>query len=326
MSKLIFGCGYLGQRVAERWRDAGQEVFVVTRSADRAGRLAGEGFRPIVADILRPASLANLPTVETVLFAVGFDRSSGASIREVYAGGLRSVLDVLPRDTDRIIYTSSTGVYGQMHDEWVDEDSLCEPHREGGKACLEAEQVLATHPLAPHGVTLRLAGLYGPGRIPNADEIRNYKPIAASEQGYINLIHVDDAVEAVLAAAERAIAPRTYLVADGHPVPRRDYYDELAWRLGAPRPIFAPPAADSPQALRAGSSKRARNARMLVELGIKLRYPSYREGLAAIVASQQVDSRDRASVPLAHHEQEAQDQHQGPHPDSNDNTLPGTAQ
>ena len=284
MSKLIFGCGYLGRRVAERWRDAGQEVFVVTRRADRAGRLAAEGFQPIVADILRPESLANLPTVETVLFAVGFDRSSGASIRDVYAGGLRSVLDVLPRDTGKIIYTSSTGVYGQTHDEWVDEDSPCEPNRDGGKACLEAEQTLARHPLGQRGVTLRLAGLYGPGRIPNADEIRNNKPIAASEQGYINLIHIDDAGEAVLAAAERAITPRTYVVADGVPVPRRDYHDELARLLGAPPPVFAPPAADSPRALRAGSSKRARNARMLIELDIKIRYPSYRDGLAAIVA------------------------------------------
>jgi nucleoside-diphosphate-sugar epimerase len=293
MSKLIFGCGYLGQRVAERWRDAGHEVFVVTRNADRASHLAAQGFRPIVADVLQPASLANLPTVETVLFAVGFDRSSGASIREVYAGGLRSVLDALPRDTGRIIYTSSTGVYGQTHDEWVDEDSPCEPNRDGGKACLEAEQVLATHPLAPHGVTLRLAGLYGPGRIPNSDEIRVNEPIAAPEQGYLNLIHIDDAVEAILAAAERAIAPRTFVVADGHPVARRDYYEELARLLGTPPPVFAPPAVDSPRALRAASSKRARNARMLVELGIKLRYPSYREGLAAIVAAQRADRARR---------------------------------
>jgi nucleoside-diphosphate-sugar epimerase len=289
MSKLTFGCGYLGQRVARRWQEAGHEVFAVTRSADRARALSEKRFRPIVADVLQPASLVNLPAAESVLVAIGFDRSSGKSIREVYADGMRSILDALPRGTGKIIYTSSTGVYGQSQGEWVDEDSPCQPGREGGRACLEAERLLAAHPLGARGVILRLAGLYGPGRVPNIDEIRRNEPIAAPEQGWINLLHVDDAVQAVLAADERAPTPRTYVVADGNPVARRDYYQELARLLRAPPPVFASPAPDSPRAQRAASSKRACNARMINELGIRLRYPSYREGLAAILAAPQTE-------------------------------------
>ena len=96
MSKLIFGCGYLGRRVARRWRDAGHEVFVVTRSAERAKEFSHSGYRPIVADVLRPASLMNLPLVETILYAVGHDRAAGHSIRDVFVGGLQAVLDALP--------------------------------------------------------------------------------------------------------------------------------------------------------------------------------------------------------------------------------------
>src|SRR5262245_7874147 len=92
MLKLVFGCGYLGRRVSRLWREAGEEVAVVTRSPSHGETLAAEGFQAIVADVTDPASLAGLPAAETVLYAVGFDRSAGKSIAEVYAGGLRNVL------------------------------------------------------------------------------------------------------------------------------------------------------------------------------------------------------------------------------------------
>jgi nucleoside-diphosphate-sugar epimerase len=286
MSKLIFGCGYLGQRVARRWRDAGHEVFVVTRRAERAPKLAGEGFRPIVADVVRPAGLAGLPAAQTVLYAVGHDRAAGATIHEVYAGGLQAVLDRLPDETEKIIYISSTGVYGQSGGETVDEDSATVPKREGGRASLAAERVLAAHRLGGRGIVLRMAGLYGPGRIPLADDIRRGRPIAAPRLGLLNLIHVDDAAGIVLAADARAAPPRAYVVSDGHPVERGEYYAELARLLGAPEPAFAAAADDSPAGRRAAADKRASNARMLRELGVRLQYPSYRQALAAIVAAE----------------------------------------
>jgi len=290
MSKLIFGCGYLGGRVARLWRQAGHEVFVVTRSSDRAGDLAAEGFRPIVADVLRPETLVNLPAAKTVLYAIGYDRGyvgvNGASMHEVYVDGLRAVLSTLPPATGRFIYISSTGVYGQSQGETVDENSPCEPTREGGRACFAAEALLAADRLGSRSIVLRMAGLYGPGRIPNVAEIRSGRPLAVPESGCLNLIHVDDAAAVVLAAEERAKPPRTYLVSDGQPVERREYYTELARLQGVEVPEFVSPPGDNPAAIRATADKRAKNARMVAELAVPLNYPSYREGLSAILAAE----------------------------------------
>lgn len=286
MAKLIFGCGYLGQRVARRWRDAGCDVFVATRSDDKAERFRVDGYRPIVADLMQPASLADLPVAETVLYAVGYDPASAVSRHALYVDGLKHVLAALPPDIGKFIYVSSTGVYGQTNGEWVDEQSPCQPVREGGQACLAAERALAAHSVGASAIVLRMAGLYGPGRIPNATAIRRGEPIAAASTGHLNLIHVDDAAGIVLAAEERARPPRTYVVSDGHPVERREYYEELARQLAADAPRFVAPAADAPAAQRAAASKRINNARLMAELGVSLAYPSFREGLAAIVASE----------------------------------------
>lgn len=283
--KLVVGCGYLGHRVAERWLAAGDTVFAVTRSSQRASQFQRAGLAPIVADVRDPRSLAGrLPTADTVLWAVGFDARAGGSIEQVYVEGLRNVLGALPAETRRIVYISSTGVYGDAAGQWIDEDTPCRPRRAGGIASLAAEGVLAEHPLGPRSVVLRLAGLYGPGRVPRLDALRAGEPIPAPECGFLNLIHVLDAVEVVLAAERDAPPPRTYLVSDGQPVVRREYYEALARLVGAPPPRFAAPAADSPAAERAASDKRISNARMRAELRVELKYPSFREGLAQIVA------------------------------------------
>jgi nucleoside-diphosphate-sugar epimerase len=291
MAKLIFGCGYLGRRVARQWLQAGHEVYAATRSLARAKEFAEQGLRPIVADLGKPDSLAELPCCETVLFAVGFDRASGQSIEEVYVGGLARALAALSSGCGRIIYISSTGVYSQDNGGWVNEDSPAEPRRAGGRACLAAEKLLAGHPLGGRAVVLRLAGLYGPGRIPRRDDVAAGRPLAAPSEGYLNLIHVDDAAATVLAAEQCQTLPRLFVVSDGRPVVRGEYFAELARLLSAPAPRFAPAAADSPAAERAGSDKRIDPARAMAELGVRLRYPSYREGLAAIVGEESRENK-----------------------------------
>jgi nucleoside-diphosphate-sugar epimerase len=285
MSKLIFGCGYLGSRAARRWREAGEEVFVVTRSPERAEAFEAEDYRPLVADVTEPRSLRGLPEAKTVLFAVGLDRSSGKTLDEVYVRGLANVLAALPKSVERVIYVSSTGVYGPHGGGWVDEATPCEPLREGGRASLAAEERLRADRLGERAIVLRMAGLYGPDRIPLAEKLRAGAPIPAPAEGYLNQIHLEDAVEVVLAAERRARPPRVYCVSDGHPPARREYYAELARLLNAPPPRFVTPDADSPAARRAAADKRVSNRRLLDELKPRLRYPTFRAGLAAIVAS-----------------------------------------
>jgi len=288
MSNLILGCGYLGSRVGRLWRASGEQVHVVTRKIERAREFERAGYLPIVADVTRPESLAGLPAVDCVLFAVGFDRASGATLEQVYVAGLQAVLDALPGGTKRFVYVSSTGVYGQQSGELVDEDSPCEPDRAGGRASLAAERLLANHALGARSIVLRMAGLYGPGRIPNADAIRRGEPLAVPVEGYLNLIHVEDAARIVVLAAEKAQPPRTYIVSDNHPVVRGDYYRELARLLNAPEPRFVVADRDSAVAQRASASKRVSSDRLLRELELPLLYPDYRAGLAAIVR----DERD----------------------------------
>lgn len=282
MAKLVLGCGYLGMRVAQRWKQQAADVYVLTRSAERAQKLAGSGLIPVVGDVTLDDPWPVLPEVDTVLFAIGFDRSSGKRIHEVYVDGLRRTLERLSRQIHQFIYISSTGVFGQTAGEVVTEQSPCHPNREGGRACWEAEQLLAAHPLGRRSVVLRLAGIYGPGRIPKLDEVRAGRPVVADPDACLNLIHVDDAVEVVLQAETRAVPPALYLVSDGHPVRRRDFYEYLAQLVGAPRPTFETVAGGDENA-RGGGDKRVDPSRMLQELQPLLNYPTFREGLAQIV-------------------------------------------
>ena len=290
MAKLIFGCGYLGSRVADLWRAAGDEVYAVTRSAQRAASFASAGLKPIVADLTAASELPIPQEVRTVLFAVGYDRAGGPSIGEVYVGGLERALAALPASIRRFVYISSTGVYGHVTGSEVDESSPCHPTREGGRACLAAEQLLRASRFADKAIILRLAGIYGPGRIPRSQDLLAGRPIDAPAAGWLNLIHVEDAAGIVLLAERHAQLPRLYVVSDGQPVQRGDYYRELGRLVNAPPPQFVEPPPASPAAERAASDKRVNPRLMMTELSPTLRYPSYREGLAAIVCSQEDQS------------------------------------
>jgi nucleoside-diphosphate-sugar epimerase len=287
MKRLIFGCGYLGMRLARLWQAQGDQVICVTRSADRARQLAAAGFGTLVAEVTDPATLVNLPACDTALFAVGYDRTQSLPIETVYVQGLQNVLAALPANTGRIIYISSTGVYGHADGDWVDETTPCHPARDGGKACLAAEQELLASDRPAQKIILRLAGIYGPDRIPRRAEAQAQKPIPGLPDGYINLIHVDDAAAiAVQVAAQPwgnwADSP-IFNVTDGHPVVRREYHRYLSELFGASAPTFVPPAADS-TTQRGGSNKRVSNRRLQSALSPRFRYPDFREGLRASIA------------------------------------------
>jgi len=289
-TRLIFGCGYLGSRAAALWQQAGDTVYAVSRSSDRAAEFQRRGWMPVVADVLQPETLAGLPAADTVLFAVARGRGATNSIEQLYAEGLRNVLAALSPATQRVIYISSTGVYAQDDGGWVDEASATEPNREGGRASLAAEQVLAEDARGPRSLVLRMAGLYGPGRIPRRDDLLSGQALADPGMGWLNLIHIEDAARVVVAAAD---TPLTGIVnvSDGQPVLRRDYLREIARLLGLPAPDFAH-ATQGTETGRRASSKRVRNERMQREMGITLDYPDYRAGLAAIL-------RDDVSKPEA---------------------------
>lgn len=286
MGKLIVGCGYLGLRVATAWIAAGNRVAALTRSAERAKQFANAGIQPIVGDICRPETLKSLPTAETVLFAVGYDRSSGYSQQAVYVDGLKNVLDCVASRTNRLIYISSSSVYGQSAGEWVDETSECQPVQPGGQCCLAAEKLVWTYfpdsnsqPVGDRSANvLRLSGIYGPGRLlSRVESLRAGEPLTGRGDAWLNLIHVDDGVRAVLAAERLGQPGQTYLISDNLPIQRAEYYGQLAALCGAPAPRFNPEVAASRGS--GGINKRCRNQRMTDVLKVDLQYPTINEGL-----------------------------------------------
>jgi nucleoside-diphosphate-sugar epimerase len=266
---LVIGCGYLGRRVAAAWRERGRTVYALTRG--RVAELAAAGCVPVIGDVTNPSGLKHLPHVETVLYAVGRDRAAGASMRDVYVTGLSNVLAALPPPA-KFLYVSSSSVYGQTGGEWVTEESPTEPAEESGRVVLEAERTLRTH--FPSAVILRFAGIYGRGRLLREREIRTGTPLVGDADKWLNLIHVDDGVRAVLAAEARAAPGETYNVSDGEPVTRRDFYTELARILGVPPARFIP----GPNA-RGETHRRVSNAKAREQLGFVPQFPNYRFGL-----------------------------------------------
>lgn len=287
MRRLIIGCGYLGRRVAARWIAGGDEVFALTRFEQNAAALRELGLSPILGDVTDAVSLQTLPDCDTVLHAVGFDRAASASKREVYVDGLSNVLDQLAGRCRRFIQISSTSVYGQQDGEWVDEDAPAESSTESGEICIAAERLVLNRfsgdATSGQGTVLRLSGIYGPDRLlSRIDALKNAQPLPGPEAGWLNLIHVDDAVETVVTCAEVQSLDSVYLVSDDRPILRGEYYRLLAKLVGAPEPIFDPHTVARHSR---GINKRCRNRKLRNQLGVQLQYADIESGLANAVNS-----------------------------------------
>ena len=204
---LVFGCGHLGRQVAELAIEAGDTVYATTRDDTKRSSLENSGVQPLTCDWNDPRTLRCLPSVDRVLVAVAYDPRGGVDRHTAMVGGLSHLLIALQKTQNGgvpdLCYLSTTGVYHQTGGVWVDEASPTQPRREGGKAHLRAESLLHRR-LGNQGYQiLRLAGLYGPGRVPRVADVVDVvagRPIASPAEGYLNLIHVADAAATVMAA------------------------------------------------------------------------------------------------------------------------------
>lgn len=286
MRRLIIGCGYLGRRVAQRWLDAGDDVCALTRSEANTAAFRELGIESLIGDVTQADSLNTLPECDTVLHAVGFDRSATPSKREVYVDGLRNVLDRVAGRCGRFLHISSTSVYGQEDGELVDEDSPCEPQHESGQICLDAERLVseaAARCDLPAATILRLSGIYGPQRLlARIEAIHEKQPLPGNPDAWLNLIHVDDAAAAVVAAADSAPGQvGLLLVSDDQPIRRRTYYETLARLLNVDEVRFDE---DAPARHTRGRGKRCCNRRLREQPGLTLQYPTIETGLPQALA------------------------------------------
>jgi nucleoside-diphosphate-sugar epimerase len=281
MQKLIIGCGYLGGRVADIWIAQGHQVHALTRSSERAIEFSRRGITPIIGDLCDLASLPDLPAVETILFAVGYEKASGRSRQQVQLAGLQNVLARVT-SANRLVYISSSSVYGQSAGEWVDETSDCRPVQPGGISCLETERwLMSAIPESPNVAqanVLRLSGIYGPDRLlSRIESLRSGDTLSGSGTEWLNLIHVDDAAAAVIACELHGRPNQAYLVSDDRPISRADYYGLLASLVGAPPPRFDP--GSNPSRGSGGLNKKCCNKRLRDELQVTLQFPTITAGL-----------------------------------------------
>jgi nucleoside-diphosphate-sugar epimerase len=335
--RLIVGCGYVGSRVASCWLANGDRVLAITRTEERAVELRAAGIEPIVWNWLSQPLPTELPPVPlaTLLIAVSHSPPPGQLPETAHAVGLENLwrwvqsqeIAVSPcgiqRDMPRWIYLSTTGVFAPTGSatreaDWVDESSAVGPVRPGSIAALGGEDWINKSICAANRVILRPAGIYGPDRVPRWQAIRDQKPLEVDPASYLNLIHVDDLVAAILAVADHPAPSDLYCVSDGNSPTRKEYYEWISHSMGLPLPVFVPsgeqpnresPNRESPNresptktatgepmirmqdgaslqnrpVSRSDSNKRVSNQKLLAELNLQLRYPTFRQGLHSLI-------------------------------------------
>ena len=278
---LSLGHGYSAEALSARLIGEGWTVIGTTRSQDKADRIRATGVEPVRWPPEDPAALLSRAT--HLLVSIGPDREGDPALRHM-GEAIRRAAPTLAWAG----YLSTTGVYGDRQGGWVDEDDECRPSTRRGQWRLDAERAWAAIPgLALH--IFRLAGIYGPGRGPFA-KVRAGTARRIVKPGQVfSRIHVDDIAEVLLASIRRPAPGRVYNVCDDEAAPPEDVIAHAARLLGVePPPVQDYATAEMTEMARSfyAESKRVSNRRIREELGVVLRYPTYREGLAALLEAE----------------------------------------
>ena len=266
MRIFIIGCGYVGLPLGKALAEMGHEVHGVRRT-----NFTAEDITPHAIDITAAGAFDAVPRdFDWVINTVSSARGDAETHRAVFVDGTKNLLEWLGDSPARVLFTSSTSVYPQTDGAWVDETSPA-----NGPVLREAEELFLNAPQA--ATVLRVAGIYGPER---GYLFRQFlKGEAVLTEGgarWINMIHRDDVVDAILAAMK--CEPNIYNVADDEPVTQRGFFEWLAQRLSKPMP----PEGERVSRKRVATSKRVRNAK-LKAAGWELRFPTFREGYENLI-------------------------------------------
>jgi nucleoside-diphosphate-sugar epimerase len=286
----ILGCGYVGCELGSRLIESGHDVWGVRRSAEGLETVAEAGIEPIEADITDPDALEAVPDVDWLVFAASAGGRESAAARMTYVEGLRTVVETFggrENPPERLVYTGSTGVYGDFDGAWVDEETAIDPGTERQAILLEAERI-AIEESAEQGIAgtvARFGGLYGPGRY----RVERYLdgPVTG---GYLNLTHRADGAGGVAFLLEEGHAAGEVVdVVDDEPVWKHDLADWFAAECGVEPPekrtveerLADEDLTDAARA-RIRADKRCSNEK-LRGLGYECVYPTYREGYRSAV-------------------------------------------
>jgi len=280
-SALIVGYGDIGQRVAKLGLDAGCEVSALVRSPRAMGQVVA-----VAGDLDEAASLHELAAAPaSVLFHFAPPSSQGeCDIRTTH---LLAALDRAP--PARMVYISTSGVYGDCAGAWVDESRPVNPGNARSRRRVDAERQLrafAARHLIPL-LILRVPGIYGAGRYPLQRLQRGEPVVCPDDAPWSNRIHADDLAAIAWLAAQPGAPPGIYNASDDMPSSMTDYFFQLAAAFRLPRP----PCVSLDEARRSFSpgmleylneSRRLDNRRMKEVLGVRLCYPTLAQSLASV--------------------------------------------
>lgn len=277
-SLLIAGCGDVGGRLAQRMLQAGWTVYGLRRQV----AALPAGVLPVTGDLQQSACPPDWPTtpLDYLVYTAAASQHDEAGYRAAYVEGLRHVLDWLAQQGQkprRLLFVSSSGVYGQRDGEWIDETSPAEAQGFSAQVMLEAERLALASGIP--ATRVRLTGIYGPGREWLLKQVRMGYRVVSEPPLYANRIHVDDCAgllaHLLAADASGAALADCYIGVDDAPAPLHEVVGWLRERLGVT-------GWAEESTVRRSGSKRCSNARARA-LGWAPRYPSYREGYAAIL-------------------------------------------
>jgi nucleoside-diphosphate-sugar epimerase len=286
---LSLGHGFSSDALARLLLPLGWRIIGTTRKPDKAAAMAAQGVEPLIwpgAD-LAPALAAATHLLTSVAPDEGGDPVLAAHGAQIAAAG----------HLKWVGYLSTTGVYGHHGGDWVDESAPLNPATSRGAARVlaEAEWTSLCHDAGLPLHIFRLAGIYGPGRGP-FEKVRNGTARRIIKPGQVfSRIHVDDIAQVLAASIARPNPGAIYNVCDNDPAPPEDVIAYAAELLGLPLPP-AQAFDDAEMTPMARSfyaeSKRVSNRRILQELGVTLTYPTYRSGLAALLAAETKEPPD----------------------------------
>lgn len=287
---LVVGCGDVGMRAA---RLLGKRVrlLALTSSATRTAELRAAGITPLVGNLDDPASVQRLAGLATrVLHLAPPSTVDGAQWQT--DPRTRVLTRVLSRRAAplSLVYGSTSGVYGDCQGDWVRETRRVQPQTPRAVRRVDAERTVRAFGLRT-GVAcavLRIPGIYAQDRVggtPRDRLLRGTPVLQASDDVFTNHIHADDLARACMLALWRGGYQRCFNISDHTELKMGDYFDLAADLYGLPRPMRLPRStaqAELPLVLLSfmGESRRLTNHRMATELGLVLRYPTVREGLA----------------------------------------------
>ena len=279
---LSFGHGYSAKALTELLIPQGWRIIGTTRSVEKADALTATGVEPLIfpGDDVSAA----IDGAAHLLISAGPDADGDPVLREV-----GDQIAARARHFEWVGYLSTTGVYGDHGGAWVDEDTPLTPTTRRGQWRKEAEAAWAAISGLPLHI-FRLAGIYGPGRGPFAKVRAGTARRIIKPNQVFSRTHVEDIAQIIAASIAQPAPGTAYNVCDDDPAPPQDVIEHAAQLLGLP----IPPAEDfetadmTPMARSFyAESKRVRNDRIKDALGVQLIYPTYKEGLAALLQHQE---------------------------------------